>query len=97
MKNPEFSRFVSCTAAIKAAYMRTAEMRRFVNQSLRRFCDEDFGNISDDDRQMNLMCIREHSGMVLAEYISDDVERVRIWITHSYADGHTTIIFPSEY
>lgn len=70
--------------------------KRFVEDSLNKFINEDFGVISDEDKQTNIEAL-ENGGMVMGAYIQGDV---KIWIMRE-PDGKgsfvTTILFPNEY
>lgn len=70
--------------------------KRFVEDSLNKFINEDFGDISDEDKQTNIEAL-ENDGMVMGAYI---LGNVKIWIMRE-PDGKgsfvTTILFPNEY
>lgn len=70
--------------------------KRFVEDSLNKFINEDFGVISDEDKQTNIEAL-ENDGMVMGAYI---LGNVKIWIMRE-PDGKgsfvTTILFPDEY
>lgn len=80
--------------AIKAGESWT--FKRFVEDSLNRFVNEDFGDISEEDKQANSEAL-ENGGMVMGAYIQ---EKVKIWIMRD-PDGNgsfvTTVLFPDEY
>ena len=68
----------------------------FVEDSLHKFKNKDFGDISEDDKQANEDAL-ENGGMVMGAYSKG---KVRIWIMRD-PDGNgsfvTTVLFPDEY
>lgn len=71
----------------------------FANSVIRatvRFQNEDFGDISEEDKQTNQDAL-ENGGMVMGAY---GEEKDRIWIMRD-PDGNgsyiTTVLFPEEY
>lgn len=84
------------TRAIAIKKSASWNFKRFVDSSLQKFMCEDFGDISDDDKQTNTDAL-ENGGMVMGAY--GDGEN-RIWIMRD-EDGNgsyvTTVLFPDEY
>ena len=70
--------------------------KRFVEDSLNRFINEDFGDISEEDKQTNIEAL-ENGDMVMGAYT---LGNVKIWIMRDQ-DGNgsfvTTVLFPDEY
>lgn len=70
--------------------------KRFVEKSLNRFINEDFGDISEEDKQTNIEAL-ENGDMVMGAYT---IGNVKIWIMRDH-DGNgsfvTTVLFQDEY
>lgn len=67
-----------------------------VAESMKRFQNKDFGDLSDEDKQSNMEAL-ENGGMIMGSY---NIGSDRIWIMRD-ADGKgsyvTTVLFPDEY
>ena len=78
---------------------------KFVDESLKRFMNKDWGNCDDSDNQLNNEAIEAlesgEYGRPLASYISKDWSIPRIWITQEIVgelgEQTITVLFPSEY
>lgn len=84
------------TRAIAIKKSASWNFKRFVDSSLKKFMCEDFGYISDDDKQVNKESLAS-GGMVMGAY--GECEN-RIWIVRD-DDGNgsyvTMVLFPDEY
>ena len=60
---------------------------------VRRHITGDFGEINEEDRQENLLSIREGFRIMSAYTIND----TKLWVITEADRSSTTILFPSEY
>ncbi|HGO5857105.1 TPA: hypothetical protein ACK3JJ_001758 [Mannheimia haemolytica] len=60
---------------------------------LNRYCCGDWGDLNDEDKQVNVEAI-QHGGRILARY---DVEDESLYIITEDDRSCTTILFPYEY
>ena len=64
-----------------------------VFSSLRRYYSGDWGDLCDEDRQMNDNALKDGERIVAVYNIGDD----KIYIITEWDRSVTTILFPSEY
>jgi hypothetical protein len=66
----------------------------YVNECLNRYIKCDWGEMCDEDKEMNDLAV-ETEGRILASYESKDMPK--IYIITEWDRSVTTILFPSEY
>ena len=71
------------------------EFRKFVVKCLERYQNCDWGDLCDEDKQMNDSAITNGDDRVLAKYNYDD--EISIYIITEWDRSVTTILFPDEY
>lgn len=70
------------------------KFEEFVRKSINRFINHDWGDISQDDKNLNDSAVKKRDDMILASYEEDDT---RIFIKTEWDRSVTTILFPDEY
>ncbi len=65
----------------------------FVANSITRHSQGDWGDVCDDDKQLNNQAL-EHGDRVLSSYSHSDT---KIWVITECDRSCTTILFPEEY
>lgn len=81
------------------------EFKNFVNTSLERFLNGDWGEMdSEDDKKQNDDALeawkkedQDNYNRILAVYKTDLVEEGKIWIIEEWNRSVITILFPSDY
>jgi hypothetical protein len=83
------------TRAIHARRLENAEFSRFVQLSITRHLEGDYGDVSDDDRVANLNAENKEERILSAYDFLGSSER--IWIITEADRSSTTVLFPEEY
>lgn len=82
------------TCGVNNKMQEDAEFAAFVRHSLSRYITCDWGEIDDDDKEMNDAALGPEPERILAAYKND---KYKIWIITEFDRSATTILFPSEY
>lgn len=82
------------TRGINERVAKDLKFAQFVEESFKRYCKEDFGELDDEDKKENELALKE-GNRIFASYISSDKEK--IWIITEADRSATTILFPDEY
>jgi len=87
---------ITVTRGVYELSKRNPVFGQFVEKSLARFTLCDWGDLCQEDKEMNEISINpaNDAGRVLARYNSPEAE---IFITTEWDRSATTILFPSEY
>lgn len=67
----------------------------FVNNSFKRHCNGDWGDLCDEDKGANDFALRNGDDRLFSKYNYDDGES--IYIITEWDRSYTTILFPEEY
>ena len=70
-----------------------AGFAKHVTDSLRRYCNCDWGDLDKDDWAQNDLA----DGRIFASYKHPTVPSWTVWIITEWDHSYTTIMFPSEY
>ena len=70
------------------------KFEEFVRKSINRFINQDWGEISQDDKNLNDSAVKNKDDMILGAYEEDNT---RIFIKTEWDRSVTTILFPDEY
>jgi len=65
--------------------------------SLIRYLNRDWGDLCDEDKDLNRIALDPNGGRIFAAYEHPDHEEWRIWIITEADRSVTTVLFPSEY
>lgn len=87
---------VVVTAEIDKLMETDCGFRNFVETSLGRFINCDWGTMSDKDKPGNDKAVRDGGERIHGSYIRKEDER-EIWIITESDRSVTTILFPDEY
>ena len=68
---------------------------RFVDESLKRYLNCDWGGLCDEDARMNDQACRDGSDRIFASYLAPD--GTKLWIITEWDRSATTLLFPDEY
>lgn len=68
----------------------------FVNDSLRRYINCDWGVLDEEDKYLNDDAVKTGDSRILAAYIHPQTNE-KIWIITEWDRSATTILFPHEY
>lgn len=88
---------VYLTAGVNSLVHGNKEFSKHIETSLTRYCAQDWGDLPDDDREMNDVAVNSGENRVLAAYKHPAHEDWRIWIITEWDRSATTILFPAEY
>lgn len=83
------------TAAINARMDTDKDFERFVQMSLGRYINCDWGDTCEEDKQVNEDSLRDGERL-LAVYIYPKTGE-KIWIITEWDRSTTTILYPSDY
>ena len=85
---------VVATAAVMNMMREDEDFRREVNESVKRYCNMDWGKLGEDDAQMNNEAVVNGDNRIMAAYetVAGD-----IWIMTEWDRSATTVLFPSDY
>lgn len=70
--------------------------QKFVWDSFSRYVSFDWGELSENDKQLNDSAVREEDSRICAAYICPRTKD-KIWIVTEADRSATTILFPYEY
>lgn len=79
----------------RVAQLGDMEFAKFVNVSLFRHLNGDFGNLDEYDKQQNLIAIAD-GDRIMSAYIHEKL-RVKIWIITAGDRSRTNVMLPNEY
>jgi len=76
-----------------------AEFAKFVLRSIRRHASGDWGDLCDEDRQMNDAALERHEGKLQSRLFSayEHPTFPKLWIITEWDESATTVLFPDEY
>ena len=75
----------------------TPDFRAFVNRSLSRYQDCDWGEMPDDDKRLNDFAVQNSNDRIFAAYTNAQHPDWKIWIITEADRSSTTILFPHDY
>lgn len=84
---------VVMTRGIAEAIEKDKEFKAFVNASFLRHTQCDWGELCEDDKEMNELALI-HNDRLFSSYTLNDW---KVWIITEWDRSVTTILFPSEY
>lgn len=88
------------SAAVEKLQRGNSEFRLFCASSLMRYFRNDWGEISQEDREMNDTALKSGDERIIASYAFPDGKHWGgedcLWIV-TEPDGGTTLLFPGEY
>jgi len=73
------------------------EFAEFVNVSLKRYLNCDWGEMDTDDKAMNDEAVNSGDLTIHGSYSNECHSDWKIWIITEWDRSVTTILFPSEY
>lgn len=68
----------------------------FVMAFLDRYRACDWGELSENDKEANVIAVQKGNERIVAAYISREL-RIKIWIITEAGRSVTTVMFPYEY
>jgi len=80
----------------RVAQLGDLDFAKFVNVSLYRHLNGDFGDCDEYDRQANINAIEDGNDRIMSIYISQEL-RVKIWIISEADRSATAVWLPEEY
>lgn len=97
MKNAFVSGLTCATRAVADLMDTNIEFYRFVCDSVDRHMMCDWGDLCDDDKQMNDLAVESGEDRILSCYLFDGHPDWKIWIITEADRSTTTVLFPDEY
>lgn len=82
------------TAGIDEKVKASTEFARFVNKSMTRHRNGDWGELCAEDKKMNDHAFKHNDERILSAY---EMDGEKIWIITEYDRSVTTILLPDEY
>lgn len=83
------------TKAVADRMKEDENFQNFVKLCIGRYLRQDWGNLSDGDREANDLAALDGSERIFASYKYKDDEKV--WIITEWDRSATTILFPEDY
>ena len=93
MKKFELGNLVA-TAAIDERMKTESDFRKFIQMSVERYANCDWGDLDEEDKHRNDEAVRIGE-MILAAYIYPK-DKEKIWIITEWDRSCTTILYPEE-
>lgn len=93
MRTFEFGK-ITVTSAVYERMQRDAVFAVFVNDSLEKFISCEWGDLCEDDKQVNEDALK-HGDRLFGSYIMN--EDTKIFIITEADRSVTTVLFPSDY
>lgn len=94
MKNFELGQLVM-TRAVADRLQEDEKFAKFVQLSLGRYINCDWGSMADEDKAMNDDAVKSGEDRIHAAYVNKSGDK--IWIITEWDRSVTTILFPSDY
>jgi len=85
------------TAGVAEAMRENPDLAAFVQTSLRRYLECDWGELPESDKKQNDSAVKNGNDRILAAYKKQDGKAWKIWIITEWDHSATTILFPDEY
>ena len=85
------------TAGVAEAMRENPDFDAFVQASLQRYLECDWGDLDDFDKAQNDSAVANGDDRILAAYKKPDGKAWKIWIITEWDRSYTTILFPDEY
>ena len=82
------------TAGVAAKVKKDKEFMEFVNRSIERHKNGDWGDTCKEDAQLNEESLKGE-GRLFSVYKQDN--NTKIWIITEWDRSYTTVLFPDEY
>ena len=83
------------TCGIKEKIQNDTNFSKFVAKSLARHCDGDWGDLCDEDKDLNEHALQNGDDRLFSKYTYKNGEH--IYIITEWDRSATTILFPDEY
>lgn len=84
------------TRGIADAMEGSFTFRVFVVNSMKRYMQCDWGEMSEDDKELNDAALKKGDDRIFAAYTQPETD-TKIWIITEWDRSVTTILFPDEY
>lgn len=94
MKKFELGQLV-VTRAVADRMQTDEKFTRFVQLSLGRYINCDWGSMADEDKAMNDAAVKSGEDRIHAAYVNKAGDK--IWIITEWNRSVTTVLFPSDY
>lgn len=94
MKKFELGQLV-VTRAVADRIQTDEKFTRFVQLSLGRYINCDWGAMADEDKAMNDAAVKSGEARIHAAYVNKTGDK--IWIITEWDRSVTTVLFPSDY
>lgn len=85
------------TAGVAEAMRENLDFDAFVQASLRRYLECDWGELPESDKKQNDSAVKNGNDRILAAYKKQGGKAWKIWIITEWDHSATTILFPDEY
>ena len=94
MKKFELGQLV-VTRAVADRMQTDEKFTRFVQLSLGRYINCDWGSMADEDKAMNDAAVKSGEDRIHAAYVNKTGDK--IWVITEWDRSVTTVLFPSDY
>lgn len=83
------------TCTISEEMKRNLKFYNYIIKCLRRYKDNDWGEMEEEDKELNDLALKNDDGRILAAYKSENFEK--IYIITEWDRSYTTILYADEY
>ena len=85
------------TAGVNDLVAEDEEFAQHIAKSMARYLEQDWGDLTTEDVEMNNLAVASGEDRILAAYKHPQHPDWRIWIITEWDRSATTILFPDEY
>lgn len=86
-----------CTRGVADRIKEDREFAQFVNRSLGRYTNADWGEMDASDLKQNDDALKNGDNRLFAAYKNNEHPDWKIWIITEWDHSATTVLFPDEY
>lgn len=87
--------FMVFTQGVNNRVAEDTNFARFVTRSMKRHANSDWGDLCNEDKELNDQALNEYNLRILSAYEADNLPK--IWIITEWDRSVTTVLFPDEY
>lgn len=75
------------------------EFQNFIVMAFNRHCNDDWGELCDEDKKLNDICLKQNEGRILSRYTwkGEPIYIITKLYGRSSEDNYTTILLADEY
>lgn len=83
------------TRTVSEEMKENLKFHNYIRKCLKRYLNNDWGEMEEEDKELNNLALENNDGRILAAYKSDEFEK--IYIITEWDRSYTTILYANEY